>query len=387
MTREEVLQEVLKINAHNIILELPTGLGKTKLSIEKLKQLEAHKILIVVNRIVHKTAWEEELKKWWPDCKEIIIMTTYASLEKHTGEYDVIIWDEAQHFTTRCAEMLNCLKAETNIFLSATLTLAKKDLIRSVFKSVFCYRKTLRGVIEADILPDPEVFLMPLDLKNDKPTEYYKTGTKSPVMHVLYKDRYSIPLTRKAVVKCTEQQYYNELDRKISWWKEKYMSCRNEVYKFKWLHLCSERLKWLSNKKVPYTQKILEVLDGCRTITFCNNIEQTEILGKYCINSKNKDSLIYLENFNKGDINHITCCNMLNESVNLVNCKIGIFNNLNSSNIIVQQRNGRLLRHKEPMIVIPYFRNTREETLVEQMKENYNPFLIKTVHNYRDILK
>ena len=50
-----------------------------------------------------------------------------------------------------------------------------------------------------------------------------------------------------------------------------------------------------------------------RTLIFCNSIEQTEMLGEYCINSKNKKSVEYLEAFNKGKIDHITACNMLNE--------------------------------------------------------------------------
>ena len=71
--------------------------------------------------------------------------------------------------------------------------------------------------------------------------------------------------------------------------------------------------------------------------------------------------------------------------MNLHNCRIGIFCNLNSSEIVVKQRVGRILRHKNPVIVIPFYKNTREEELVDKMLEDYNPQLIHTVENITDI--
>lgn len=71
--------------------------------------------------------------------------------------------------------------------------------------------------------------------------------------------------------------------------------------------------------------------------------------------------------------------------MNLVDCQVGIYANLNSSDTIIQQRAGRLLRHPYPVIIIPYYLNTREEELVNKMIENYNPELIFKVDNIKDI--
>lgn len=76
---------------------------------------------------------------------------------------------------------------------------------------------------------------------------------------------------------------------------------------------------------------------------------------------------------------------MLNEGMNLVNCRVGIYANLNSSEIIVKQRLGRILRHKNPIIIIPYYKGTREEELVNKMLEDYNPELIKVINNPYEI--
>ena len=76
---------------------------------------------------------------------------------------------------------------------------------------------------------------------------------------------------------------------------------------------------------------------------------------------------------------------MINEGMNLTNCQIGIFNNINASEIISIQRVGRILRHSNPIIVIPYFINTREEELVKKMLENYNPELITKILDINEL--
>jgi hypothetical protein len=50
-----------------------------------------------------------------------------------------------------------------------------------------------------------------------------------------------------------------------------------------------------------------------------------------------------------------------------------------------KQKLGRLLRHKEPLIVIPYYVGTRDVEIIEEMKKDYNPDLIQEVSNPRDI--
>ena len=71
--------------------------------------------------------------------------------------------------------------------------------------------------------------------------------------------------------------------------------------------------------------------------------------------------------------------------VNLTNCKYGIFANINASETIQIQRVGRSLRHKEPVLIIPFFRNTREEELVRKWMKNYNKDLIKIIYKIEDL--
>ena len=76
---------------------------------------------------------------------------------------------------------------------------------------------------------------------------------------------------------------------------------------------------------------------------------------------------------------------MLNEGANLEDCQYGIYANLNSSDTLVRQRLGRLLRHPEPILIIPYYVNTRDEELKDQMLLKYDAQEIKIISNINEI--
>lgn len=363
MTRQELSETALKLidTTKCLVLELITGYGKTKLSIDLSNHIcdrvferynTPTRILILVSKVVHKTTWSNEINKWGGIKSDNIIIECYESLKKYKDQYfDIVILDEMQHLSPLRAEILKSLKVnEAIIGLSATIN---KDL-RTYFRETYnakILKCGLKEAIENDILPDPKVYLIPLKLDNKKMMSFERKGSK------LY---------------TTPQSYYNLLSTDIDIAKRRYLRSNNPRLKNVWLSLAGKRLKFLSEQKEDIVKELLIKFNNERTLVFCNNISQAERLGKYNITSKNKDSSKNLEDFNNGKIHHITACNILNESVNLVNCKIGIFCNLNSSEIITKQRCGRLLRHKEPIIIIPYFENTREEELMLKMIEEYN---------------
>lgn len=229
------------------------------------------------------------------------------------------------------------------IGLSATVSRELKAWFKRTYKTsiVSC---TTQDAIESEILPDPVIYLMPLVLNNTHVTELYELNKKdkSTPIYGDYKDLWVLKRSRKhAFVRCTKRQYLNELDGLVSFYKRK-ASSGNVVMKNCWLRACSERLAYLAKAKNSQIQAILAVLKNYRTITFCNSIEQSEMLGKHCIHSKNKLSQETLDRFNAGKIKHITACNMVNEGINLTNCKYGIFANINASETIQVQRVGKL---------------------------------------------
>ena len=389
MTREEHYDKILELSRENnyLLLKLPTSFGKCKISIDLIKEYSKetflYQVLIVVPKLVLIDNWKAELIKWEIPNNVEVTFTTYLSLHKHADiPWEMIIFDETHHFTENCAEIMADYMYKRVICMSATIPKEQRWRIKDVFNGIKEYSVTARNAIEDSILPDPKVLLIPIMLDNVHISQtYIKNKSKSGVpVRVYYGSRRSVAgIKNKPVhILCTEQEYYNEISSMIDWWKQRYMAAGEVYMKNNWLRLAKDRLNWLSERKNTFTKSLIETLKDYRVLTFCASIAQTEELGKYCINSKNKESSTYLTMFNEGEINHITACGILNEGANLTDCQIGIYASIGSSEIVEIQRLGRILRHENPLLIIPYFVGTREEEIVNKMTRNYNADLIKT---------
>lgn len=384
--RTQLLQKVLNSNSKNILLELPTGTGKTYLAIEKIKQLNPKNILIVIPRNVLKENWNKEIEKWGGlDCE--ITYSTYVSMPKNVGSYDIIVFDEAHHITERCRESLKYYSYKNAILLSATINRNLKKELYRIFKFE-TIKVSTREAIENEVLPEPIVYLIPMELDNTTSSEILVKNPKGKtIVRTPYANKWNYLRNKeyRVELKCTQQQYIQDLNEQIEWYKKKALSTNNILFKNKWLYLCSERLKYLATIKNSFIKDLLLHLKNYRTLTFCTDIKQTEELGKYCINSKNKSSEEYLNMFNNNKIKHITSCQSLNEGINLYNCRIGIFVSINASETMTCQKIGRILRHKQPIVIIPYYKDTREHELVVKMLENFNKDNIKLLTNLKDL--
>ena len=58
---------------------------------------------------------------------------------------------------------------------------------------------------------------------------------------------------------------------------------------------------------------------------------------------------------------------------------------INSSQRMSLQRIGRILRHKSPVLIFPYWKSTREEEIIEELIKGYNPNLITKLNSPFDI--
>ena len=405
MSREEIfeqcVQEIAKTNC--IMLEAATGVGKTSISIRLVNHLMSNSylvnhtgpvnILILVAKRVHKQTWKDEIEKWGgfhhPNEDYLtninVCMECYESLKNHCKEHwDVILGDEIHHIASETR--LGFLKTMSFCFfigLSATIPMKLKQYFKYKYHAgvVSC---DIIEAIEDEVLPEPTILLFPLQVENSRVSEVLELHPKAsgPVIECEYKDlkRYKFKNVH-IKCKCTQAQKLLELDNMIRWFKDKAFS--NPRLKQTWLYFCGKRLEFLADCKMQWVKLILHKLKDERTITFCKTIAQTEELGKNCIHSQNKDATKVYEDFNKKKIDHITAVNILNENANLVDCRYGVFCNITSSDIITRQRQGRLLRHKDPIMVIPYYKGTREEELVLKGIEGFKS--VKTIHSISEI--
>lgn len=375
--REEIEKQVLDSASKNILLELATGVGKTKIALIKTHQLWTNcdnkcTILIVVPRLVLIQTWKEEILKWgFGDMVSDISFVTYSSFIKGKSVGDIVIFDECHHLSERCFDVIHESSYKHTLLLSASLNRNKYREIQNVFKPQK-FQVSERKAIDNGILPDPKVYLIRLMLDNTRKTEVIvKNASKRSVVRIPFAERFNTKKysNNRIEIVCTQREYYSNLEALTSYYE------RNKFVPYgltKYLRAAGERTKYLSGIKEPLILEILNKLKGKRTLTFCKDIAQTEKLGKNAINSKSKKSAKVLEDFNNKKVNHITSCNILDEGVNLIDCQIGVYAYLNSSEKMIVQKCGRILRHKNPIFIIPYYANSREEELMHKMCENYN---------------
>lgn len=400
MTREEAFSQCLAaLNKSNFTLvELPTGYGKSYISIRMTnhiietfcKDKQEVSILLLVAKTAHKGTWKKELSKWGGiKGNANLIIECYESLHKHIEKYfDIIIMDECHHLNSDLRqELFNTISFGKVIGLSATIPRKLKQYFQYEYhaQTVLC---NITDAIKDGVLPEPQIILYPLELDNVHTTETIEINPKAKgsLYHGSFSKLWSYRKMKvHAIISCTQRQKLNDMNSQILFQKNSFMRTHQEYAKNKWLFSCGERIKYLANLKNSIVKAILSSLDNERTLTFCKTIEQAECLGKYCIHSKNPNSEQIYNDFNAKKINHITSVNILNENANLVDCKYAIFANYSSSEICSVQRCGRALRHKSPVIIMPFYKNTREEEILADMIKDFNPDSIHTVTSLTEL--
>jgi superfamily II DNA or RNA helicase len=398
MTREEVYNACLTgIEKSNfLLLEAATGLGKTAISLKLVNHLIATKykgkqtsMLLLVAKTVHKQTWKDEINKWGGINVSSLTVECYESLKKHQGEtFDIIVMDEVHHINSDARlEYLSTLGYGNIIGLSATIPKKLKQYLVYKYHAeiVSC---PIVEAIESEVLPEPKIILMPLQLDNTKATETIEVNPK--VKGKVYQGTFDKLWQYRrqkvhAIISCTQKQKLGDMNNQILFAKNRYQRTRQDFARNQWLFACGERIKYLANLKNDVVKRILGKLYRDRTITFCKTIEQAEYLGTHCIHSKNKDSDQLYKDFNDKKINHITSVNILNENANLVDCKYAVFANYSSSECVSMQRIGRSLRHKSPIIIMPYYEGTREQEILDEMLKDFNKESITTIHTLEEL--
>lgn len=390
MTREELQEQVLVSTAKDYIFQLATGVGKTKLCLDKIANLYpniAPKILIVVpykNLIGDAKSdkgWYAEFIKWgYKKYLQNVTFSCYASLQKHAGQWDCVVLDEAHHTSERCQDLLKAFKIGHLFVLSATLSREHKWFFNNQYPNIKEFNVNIHNAIDEGILPEPRIILIPLTLDNKKVMEIVYKNPKKALRNPItidFRDRFTYSkYPGKVTMRCTAAQYSAYLDGLIDW-------ASKNGRKMVAAQQGGNRLKFLAAQKLNTVKLILKHLDKQRTLTFCGSIANAISLGYPRIDSK--IGLKYLDEFNAQKIDHLSCVEMLDEGANLTNCKIGIFQMINTSSRMAIQRSGRIYRHKEPILIFPYFVNSKEEQTVSEIISGYKEYLIEKVNNINGI--
>lgn len=391
VTRDEIQNLCLYLKEKQfILLNFCTRLGKTKAGINCIGK---EKVLIVTPTLLINKGWEKEMSKTKHNYKIIC----YASFHKELAEYDCIIFDECHHVTPRIQEVFEGhLTSNPNlrvIWLTGTLPYNQKVYWNKFTKGKgFSWTIELSEAISWGIIPPPKIICVGLTLKNDKrQLLYYKGRDKNKQnLVVQYKSKeFWDNIRRKDInllVQVTESEWNEMIENDIKYWRElsedSNAKVPAQIISNKINKLGNERKSMYSQLKNRYIRKITNHfnLDDKRVVYFCNDIPQTEFIdSRFAAHSKKKGGQQLVDDFNEGKTNLLISVNQLNEGVNLYNVDAAIIVQCSLSTVRSSQQSARPLISEFPLIIILYYKGTRDQEYVEKFVSQFNPDYIQWI--------
>jgi superfamily II DNA or RNA helicase len=342
------------VGEHSVLLNAYTGFGKSRYSTELMNRGVGNKaFLVLVPKIVLINNFREDYLKWGGDLSRIEDIICYDSLYKYEGRELNIVADEAHHCTESVLSSLDRIESDKRIFLSATITNEIIERINSHFPlRVFKY--TLPEAINDGIAPPQDIRVVRVEL-DDRNRKYEHKGKK-----------------------ITAKQKYQYLSNDVDYWKNRYLDEGIHWQNFKWMQAALQRKNWMAEYKLPVCKQLLSHLDEERYICFTNSVAQAkELGGKNAVHSKqnSKINLQLIDKFNRGETNRLFTKDILSEGINLVNCYIGVFHQLDVSESKTSQKLGRINRVELPITYIILLSGTRDQEYFNNNFKQYKQYI------------
>lgn len=383
----------LKDKAH-VILRWATGVGKSKMAIDLVNNAACTigcndrriDVAFIVAERAHIKNWQEEFDKWGllEGCMNIHIYC-YASLNKlKNSNIDILVLDEAHHcFTEKRMAILESIKAKYVYLLSATLSYNKIEEIESLYGPFTISTVSLKKAISTEILPDPRVNIIPMELDNTTPNQEIVIGKNGPTIKWEERNKY-IYNKKPCVIKCTERQKYNYLTTNMDYWKDRYQRSSNQIFHNKWVNLGSQRKRFLGELKTQKTKKLIASFPHDRRfICFCASVEQANKLDAENTISSKRSSLLnqkIIDAFNSKSLHRIYAVGMANEGLNLTDIQAGVIVQLDGKERLFIQKAGRAMRADSPVIYIIYYKDTQDEVYLKKALENIDEKFINYIN-------
>ena len=344
-------------DSRRLVCMWATGVGKTRVALRFLEEHPSLNCLILVPEDDNIKNWRAEFQKFNVSDKNVTI-ACYASLHKylHTG-WGLIVLDEVPHTDTeKRTAMLKTIDGDYVLALGAVVDEQEMNSLQSVYGKFDVSRITLERAIEAGWISRVTVNVMHLQMDDEHPVYWYKG---------------------KAY---TEKGYYGILNNKVEVAYNTYNQKANSFNKLKMLSAGNERKRFLGKRKEDAIRRICQRIEekGKRFLCFCSSIEQAEKLGgDNAYTSKSSKSQAHLERFNNHEINSLFVVGKLIEGQNLNDIDCGIIGQLGGTQRISVQQIGRIIRSANPVVYIPVFDGTKDDSFLYTVTSNISRDCIK----------
>lgn len=345
----------------NIIVELPTGVGKTLACLKVISEdTSGVPWYIIVPEILQIENIKEEIYKqgfgYLLEEGSIEGIICYASFSSLEGKEVNLYFDEVHRLSELKKDIAKTVKFKRIIAASATIPKSVKQRLSSL-SSFYNYSISLSQAIAEGILPEPKVYIV----------YTYPDNT--------VKKRYIIKkvgqyLTDKQRVKYFDDQIekYNKLAFKL------YTEGKNNDWVYRNItRIGAVRKAFVSSTKTEAVKELIsERLENKRFICFTGSISQCDELGgDSSINSgkSKKHNLEVLQRLKDYKINSIYTNKMGREALNIPGIEAVVITQLSSGRddgLELIQEIGRGLRAENPEIFIMVAKGTKDEDYLEK---------------------
>lgn len=348
MQRKELQYKAVQLGLHNrhLLLEWPTGLGKSKVAIDLVREKKDEQWLLVCKETNHIENWRQEFVKHRAEdlWKSSITAICYASLHKYEGQEYNLILDEVHATSELRSDIIKTIKFDRIVSLSATVDYQVQQRLEDICPP-HVYKIDISDAIEWGILPEPEINIVTVELGDN------------------------------------DQRKYEKITKDIDYWKSRYNKNFEEWEKIRMLRAGLQRKMFLASIKGKKAKEIIDSLKGKRFICFTGSIEQVEKLGNANIHSKvgkkKREELIH--KFNTLEIDELYAVDMLQESMNLNKIDAGIIVQLDNGERTAVQMIGRTLRSLAPEIYILVVKDTQDEIYMRNALSSIDKKYIKHI--------
>lgn len=405
--KDRIQQEALRthIQAGGFsTLAMCTGAGKSRCGVLRAQQVvrenpEARILLGCFTEDQRDNVWRDEFKEWGAlDIyeKNVVEKVCYASLSKIIQqEFDLCIFDEFHHITENHVLFFESNKIKSILGLTATPPedRVKKEIISIVAPISFIY-PVEQGIKDGVVAPY-DIAVVYVDLESKERT--VEAGSKAKpfkqtelAAYTYWDERYTKevaekqefvkenlwplgwsdnPQYRDPIRLETHKKTLEPLLKKEAMLSAKVMKSMSKRTRL--IFDSHQKMKFVKRLKEEYCQPESRYLFFLGSIAQCNTLFPNR-----CFHSQT-DSTAF-EKFKSGEYNVMAAVKAVNEGTNIKNLDQGIIGQLNSKELDVIQRIGRVIRVREGhrgKIIILVLKNTRDEEWFNKAIKNMKSFI------------
>lgn len=338
-----------------LICQWATGVGKSRVVLKFLQNHPDFNCLILVPEQNNIQNWLDEFKKFDVPHDNVCIMC-YASFHKNQDtQWNLLVFDEAPHVDTeKRREICTSVSGDYVLALGAVIDEEEQEALESSYGKFDKSIINLEYAIKHGILPPPTVKVLHLKLDDTQKKFWYKGRVYTA------KERYDY-------IKKKVENAYNTYNKAANKYNQQIM-----------FRAGNERKRFLGELKEDAMRRICDMLflKKKRFLCFCSSIEQANRLGKdHAFTSQTPVSMKLLDKFNNHEIDSLFVVGKLIEGQNLNDIEVGVIGQLGGTQRITVQSIGRIMRSENPVIYVPVFDDTKDDsfmyTLTSSIPEEY----------------